>query len=284
MLAVGRKEVAALNEAARAELRRSGLLGPDVLEADGCGYAVGDRVVCLRNDRRLDVLNGTTGTLARRAVAGVTISTTDGVRFLPATYLEAGHLGHAYALTVHKAQGLTVERAFVLATESLTKEAGYVALSRARQGTDLFVALGPGVDEAGHDPRPREQDHRNDLARRLTASRAKQLATVELEYTSSAAGRASAPSGGHPSDPSQLAPRERGRSRVYREMPRIGAGSGSPGHDHTTDEAEPSRRQRSLDDAMTLARETRERIEAERSGPERSRPGLERDRSWGRGL
>jgi hypothetical protein len=284
MLAVGRKEVAALNEAARAELRRSGLLGPDVLEADGRGYAVGDRVVCLRNDRRLDVLNGTTGTLERRVVAGVIISTTDGFRFLPATYLEAGHLGHGYALTVHKAQGLTVDRAFVLATESLTKEAGYVALSRARQCTDLFVPLGPDVDELGHNPRSGEQDRRGDIARRLTTSRAKQLATVELERTLRAHERGGAQSVLHPTDLSQTITGERVRSRVYREAPRIGAGSGSTGHDSMSDEAEPLRRQRSLDDAMTLAREARERIEAERSGPDRARPELEHDRSWGLGL
>ena len=51
---------------------------------------------------------------------------------LPLAYLEAGHLDHGYASTIHKAQGATYDRAFVLATESLTREAGYVAMSRAR--------------------------------------------------------------------------------------------------------------------------------------------------------
>jgi conjugative relaxase-like TrwC/TraI family protein len=121
MLAVERGEVAALNEAARALLRDAGSLGEDVLEVDGRGIALGEEVVCLRNDRRIDVLNGTTGTVVRCVGARLAISTTDGERVLPKPYLEAGHLGYGYALTVYKAQGLTVERAFVLATPTLTR-------------------------------------------------------------------------------------------------------------------------------------------------------------------
>ena len=52
--------------------------------------------------------------------------------------------------------------------------------------------------------------------------------------------------------------------------------------DPTPDEAEPLRRSRSLDDAMKLAHETRERTEAERGRPGRTRADTERDRSWGR--
>ena len=151
MLAVGRAEVAALNEDARATLRRSGRLGADVLEADGSGFAVGDKVVCLRNDRRIGVMNGTVGTVEHAVGHGLAIQTADGARLVPKTYLEAGHLGHAYALTIHKAQGLTVERAYVLAGESLTQEAGYVAMSRARETTELFVPLAALPDDTAHD-------------------------------------------------------------------------------------------------------------------------------------
>ena len=181
MLAVERAEVAALNDLARASLRQGGSLGDDVVKAGGRGFALGDAVVCLRNDRRVGVLNGTTGTLTRRVGAGVVIATTDGERVLPASYLAAGRLDHAYALTVHKAQGLTVERAFVLATSALTQEAGYVAMSRARASTELFVAL-DGDELGGHDPRPQVPADPLALARRrLATSRAKQLALLEIE-------------------------------------------------------------------------------------------------------
>ena len=152
MLAVGRAEVASLNEAARATLRRSGHLGADVLAHDASGFAAGDKVVCLRNDRRIGVVNGTTGTVERSVGRGLAIHTSEGRRVLPNAYLDDGHLGHGYALTIHKAQGLTVERAFVLAGESLSQEAGYVAMSRARDVTELFVVRSV-PDGVAHDPR-----------------------------------------------------------------------------------------------------------------------------------
>ena len=82
---------------------------------------------------------------------GLHIETAAALGSLPARYVEAGHLAHGYATTVHKAQGATYDRAFVLATDSLTREAGYVAMSRARQGTELFVISGAFEDGRGPD-------------------------------------------------------------------------------------------------------------------------------------
>ncbi|HEX3946148.1 MAG TPA: MobF family relaxase, partial [Acidimicrobiales bacterium] len=133
MLAVNRRDVAALNREARAALRDGGLLGSDVVTLAGIGLAIGDEVVCLRNDRLLDVVNGTRGRVSAVEDGTVMLDTDGGPRRLPFAYGLAGHLDHGYAVTVHKAQGMTVDRAFVLATDSLTREAGYVALSRARR-------------------------------------------------------------------------------------------------------------------------------------------------------
>jgi ATP-dependent exoDNAse (exonuclease V) alpha subunit len=282
MLAVARQEVAVLNELARAELRRSGRLGPDVIESASRGFALGDRVVCLRNDRRLEVLNGMTGEVARPFGAGLIVSTGDGERFLPASYLEAGHLDHGYALTVHKVQGLTVEQAYVLGTEALTKEAGYVALSRARDRSELFVPLENGSDEAGHDPRQRSQDPSPGLTRRLSTSHAKQLATVELESGTSPVGRESADAMSSSAliAPPQRTPGGRDRHKVYRLTSQIEVGSGTYEDEPTTNDAQSLGRLRSLDHAMKLAHEARERLERERDlGPSRTPP--EHDRSWG---
>jgi hypothetical protein len=56
-------------------------------------------------------------------------------------YLDRGHVRHAYALTGHAGQGATVQRAFVLGHDrGRLQEWGYVALSRAREATRIYVA------------------------------------------------------------------------------------------------------------------------------------------------
>jgi hypothetical protein len=47
------------------------------------------------------------------------------------------HVDHGYAATIHKAQGMTVDRVHVLATPGLDAHATYVALSRHRDSVDL---------------------------------------------------------------------------------------------------------------------------------------------------
>jgi ATP-dependent exoDNAse (exonuclease V) alpha subunit len=46
-------------------------------------------------------------------------------------------LDHGYAATIHKSQGVAIDRAHVLATPGLDRHATYVALSRHRTSVDL---------------------------------------------------------------------------------------------------------------------------------------------------
>ncbi len=124
MLAANRSDVRELNQLARAALRRSGGLDPDDIEIGELDLVDGDQVVCLRNDSALEVVNGTQGTIQSISNEEITIATDQGLRHLPFGYVLDGHLDHGYATTIHKSQGLTVDRAFVLATDSLTREAG----------------------------------------------------------------------------------------------------------------------------------------------------------------
>jgi conjugative relaxase-like TrwC/TraI family protein len=144
MIAYRRADVAELNSVARTLLDEDGTLGRDRLRLDsGLEFAVGDRILCTRNDRRLDVANGSRGTVAGvdRKRREVVVDLDDRRRvILPTRYLCDGHAAHAYALTGHKTQGLTVERAFVLADDRRAlKEWGYVALSRAREQSRLYT-------------------------------------------------------------------------------------------------------------------------------------------------
>jgi hypothetical protein len=129
----------ALNRAAR-ELRRDlGALGEEHTYQD-LQLAVGDRVICRRNHRELDVDNGMRGTVRHLDSHRVVIDTDSGLmRELSSTYA-AEHLEHAYALTGHGMQGGTVEAATVVASpHDLTAGWSYTALSRARGRTQLLI-------------------------------------------------------------------------------------------------------------------------------------------------
>src|SRR5207244_375345 len=165
MLALCRRDVADLNQLARQLMDADGRLGRERLQVAEREFAAGDRIVCLRNNTALGVMNGTTGTVegvdpARRTL---TVATDRGPTVeLNRRYLESGHVRHAYALTGHAAQGLTVERAFVLgAGEARLQEWGYVALSRAREATRLYVT-GAAFERETHAP---ESDDRDPVAR-----------------------------------------------------------------------------------------------------------------------
>jgi conjugative relaxase-like TrwC/TraI family protein len=143
MLALRRRDVAELNQLARQLMDTDGRLGTERLQVAEREFAAGDRVVCLRNNSVLRVKNGTTGTVERvdPCRRTLTVATDRGPTVeLNRRYLESGHVRHAYALTGHAAQGLTVERAFVLgAGDARLQEWGYVALSRAREETRVYV-------------------------------------------------------------------------------------------------------------------------------------------------
>lgn len=48
-------------------------------------------------------------------------------------------IDHAYAMTVHKSQGLTVDRAFYLVSESTDRRLAYVAFTRSRQACPFYL-------------------------------------------------------------------------------------------------------------------------------------------------
>ncbi len=152
MLALRRRDVSDLNQLARSLMERDGRLGKERLTISDREFAAGDRVVCLRNSDALGVKNGTRGTVERvdHDRRALVVATDRGPTVeLGRRYLDAGNVRHAYALTGHAAQGLTVERAFVLgAGEARLQEWGYVALSRARTETRLYVTGNPREQES----------------------------------------------------------------------------------------------------------------------------------------
>lgn len=71
-------------------------------------------------------------------VRGLSVTLDDG-RSVDVDPEKYGHLDHGYALTIHKAQGMTVDRAYVLATPSMRAQTTYVAMTRHRLGVRLYA-------------------------------------------------------------------------------------------------------------------------------------------------
>lgn len=161
MVAYRRDDVDDLNGRARAYRVRAGeLTGPELL-IDDRPYQAGDHIICLRNNRRLGVHNGTRATIEVVDPDQRTITiAVDGRRIvLPTPYLDDGHVAHGYPTTIHKAQGATVDRGRVLGTDELFRERGYVALSRGRITNHLYLVGAPDIeDPAGHGPPPLGSD------------------------------------------------------------------------------------------------------------------------------
>jgi conjugative relaxase-like TrwC/TraI family protein len=182
MLAFGRRDVAELNAVARRLMDEHGRLGTARLVADGREFAPGDRIVCRRNSAALGVRNGSRATVERIDAGrlALAVRTDCGERVnLTRRYLEAGHVRHGYALTGHASQGLTVERAFVLGEgRGQLKEWGYVALSRARRGTRLYVTAN-ALDAESHGAEPERPDSVNRFAEALERSDAELLASEQ---------------------------------------------------------------------------------------------------------
>jgi ATP-dependent exoDNAse (exonuclease V) alpha subunit len=185
MLAVRRADVHELNQRARTRLHESGRLhGQDLVIAVSDyaerRFAVGDLVVARRNDYRLGLINGLRGLVTSiDAGLGMTIRFGCSTVRVPLGYIRAGGLDHGYALTVHQAQGVTADRAYVAGGDALYREAGYVALSRARERTELFLPDATAYAderETSHASRQAVDDPLAALSRALARSRAQALA------------------------------------------------------------------------------------------------------------
>jgi conjugative relaxase-like TrwC/TraI family protein len=169
-----------LNARARHLVFTHGLLSGPILEVAGRSYQAGDEIMTLRNQRRLGVRNGTIATITALDADTRTLTIRDArgnSATLPGEYLDAGHVRHAYATTIHKAQGLTVDQAFVLGDDALYQEAGYVALSRGRTQNRLYLVGRP--HDAEHHAPPAPRSPLDELAAALRVSRAQELAIAQ---------------------------------------------------------------------------------------------------------
>lgn len=182
MIAHRRRDVAELNAGARVLLRAAGNIGDDELVTPQRAFAIGDRVIAGRNDPGLGVVNGQAGTLTMLTVDRLVVAFDGRAPIaLPRSYAEHGRLDHAYAITAHRAQGATVDRAFVLGSDELYREWGYTALSRHREEVRFYVSATPETLNRPPSPLQGDQDAAREAVRMLATSRAQQLALDAVE-------------------------------------------------------------------------------------------------------
>ncbi len=153
LVAESARDVRALNQRARAErLLADGVVNHcEVDLADDCRASVGDAVITRRNDRRIRITRGgwvkngdrwrITEIRNDGAVVVTRVGPGSGRRtVLPADYV-AKHVDLGYAVTAHRAQGITVDASHVVVTASTTRENLYVSMTRGRDSNIAYVAL-----------------------------------------------------------------------------------------------------------------------------------------------
>lgn len=141
VLAHTNADVQELNRTIREARRERGELAEQAAFKTARGqreFAEGDRIVFLRNDAATGVKNGQLGTVERAEDGRLSVQMDDG-KVREVNQDAYADVDHGYAVTVHKAQGVTVDRAYVLATPSMDRSLSYVAMTRHRDEAQVFA-------------------------------------------------------------------------------------------------------------------------------------------------
>ncbi len=187
-------ELDRINALAQERRAQAGELGANSVELPGRAYGLsaGDEVIfsaSFKPPGEPRVENGTLGTITEAADTNRLSIETKGseAREVPVDTEEFSDLRLSYAQHVYKAQGRTVDRAFVLTGGWQTdRERSYVALSRAKEQTDIYVSR-EDLGEEGMDAGAVER-----LGEAMTESHAQHpsIATPAVEERESEAARA----------------------------------------------------------------------------------------------
>lgn len=203
-LSYRRAHVPILNERLRAARVEMGAVRGDVKLETEQGtkvFGVGDRICFTRNSPKLGVRNGSLGTVLGTAGEITVRLDGDDARTVIFRNADWKHIDHGYAMSVHKSQGMTVDRVHVLASRAFDRHAAYVAMTRHRDSLNLYAS--------------REEFRGADVGKMFSRKRHKRLA---LDYMAEhlmirrieAEREQGAPA------PSQV-PAERDAQRAYRE-------------------------------------------------------------------
>ena len=180
-MAFTRDDVKALNHDIRTLRDQNGDLGKShsiTTETGKKAFAINDRIRFLRNERGLGVKNGSLGIIdgIESGVLSVKLDGTNTRVQVDSKFYK--HLDYGYAATVHKAQGTTVDRSYVLASTHFDRHTAYVSLSRHRDNATVFYARD---DFGGRAHEATDEAVRRRFMDTLSRARPKELAHDYLE-------------------------------------------------------------------------------------------------------
>ncbi|OFX02370.1 MAG: Ti-type conjugative transfer relaxase TraA, partial [Alphaproteobacteria bacterium RIFCSPLOWO2_02_42_7] len=153
ILAHTNRDVKDLNIMARTLLKESGQLsqkefifmikkedqddfGKKQVKQEEKGFSQGDRIVFTRNNYGLGVKNGSMGTILDLNKQKVLVKLDEGKEVFFAPNLNP-YFDQGWAITIHKSQGTTVDKTYVLASSSMTQNLSYVAMTRHRENVQV---------------------------------------------------------------------------------------------------------------------------------------------------
>jgi hypothetical protein len=143
MMAYTNKDVADLNLGARQYRKLVGeLRGAEhtfITERGERTFSAGDRIIFLRNEVSMGVRNGALGTVERLNKGSMVVNLDKGDRVAFDVHMYKD-FDHGYAATVHKTQGSTIDRTFVLGSRHFDKHTAYVAMSRHREDVTMYYS------------------------------------------------------------------------------------------------------------------------------------------------
>jgi conjugative relaxase-like TrwC/TraI family protein len=166
ILAGTKADVYKINILARERMIQQHHLHSEVIVSTEYGdrnMAVGERIMFTQNSRSLGIKNGQTGNLAKWHLdqdGNMILNIhTDAGKTVALNLTQYKHLDYGYALSVHKAQGQTVDKVYVLVSDVMTdREWLYVATSRHRKQLKVFVPQEQAEDLASLVNRSRQKD------------------------------------------------------------------------------------------------------------------------------
>ena len=171
------EEARAINRRIQEERITEGEIDKAHISINGEVFHAGDRILFTRNSRLYGVKNGTLGTIEEINLDNQTIRVcldNQERRTIDLRHYEDIKIG--YAVTTHKAQGVTTESVYVLAGGAMQdRELSYVQVSRARGETRIYT----DQIEAG--------DTLSRLAKQMSHSRQKEMAQQSVKQKHSQA-------------------------------------------------------------------------------------------------